>query len=146
MPLTKWPLLAMTISQNGTEHLEDTEQLCKSLLKCLIPTYCISLARAQWALHAGTLVAAWDPCCCKELALKLHGWKLTYCRNFNAKIHLLQYGYQHVGLVKFHPVIHDQHFVKMKHRNKDLHSCSVFFHCSILFCEIASAPLPVTLW
>ena len=25
--------------------------------------------------------------------------------NFNTKIHLLQYGYQHVGLVKFHPVI-----------------------------------------
>jgi len=39
----------VAISWNGMEHLENTEQLCKSSLKCLISTNCISLDNARWA-------------------------------------------------------------------------------------------------
>jgi len=42
------------------EHLENTEQLCKSPLQCSIFTNCISLDGTQQALHAGThIVGTW---------------------------------------------------------------------------------------
>ena len=55
MAMLSGGVTAVAISQNGMEHLENTEQLCKSSLKCLISTKCISLDRTQQALHARTL-------------------------------------------------------------------------------------------
>jgi len=49
------------ILQNGTEHSENTEQLCKSSLQCLISTSCISLDRAQ------------QPCMLVLIMLELEG-------------------------------------------------------------------------
>ena len=39
---------------NGTEHLENRQQLCKPSLQCPISIGCISLDRAQQALRAST--------------------------------------------------------------------------------------------
>jgi len=49
--------VVMHFFTDGTEHLENTEQLCKSSLKHLISTSCRSLDRAQQALHAGAHTA-----------------------------------------------------------------------------------------
>jgi len=49
--------VGVIILRNGTEHLENMKQLCKSSLQCQNSMSCIWLDRARQALHAGTFVA-----------------------------------------------------------------------------------------
>jgi len=53
--------LVVIILRSGMKHSENTKQLCKSSLQCLISVSCISLDRAQQPLHAGTYTAeTWE--------------------------------------------------------------------------------------
>ena len=115
--LVRW--LGVIILRNVTEHSENTEQLCKSSLQCLISMSCISLDRAQQPLHAGTKGASsciWQldapllvPLLLRSLCLERTGCantraeaciRLTLVVTLTLTRKFQQYEYQHVGVVE----------------------------------------------
>lgn len=122
------------------EHLENTncKQLCKSTLQCLISTNCVAYHLIELdelytlvPLLPLILVAA------KNWALILRGWKFTCCPNSSMTIQVPARWVPARRPVKFYPVMYS--FVEIRYCSEDLHSCSLFFHCSVPFHNLASA-------
>ena len=89
------------------EHLENTKQLCKSSLQCLISTNCVAYHLIELdelymlvPLLLLILVAA------KNWALILRGWKLTYCPNSSTTIQVPAGWVPACRPVKFYPVMY----------------------------------------
>ena len=85
---------------------------------------------AHWALHAGTIAAGIFVATKNWLWVlrKLHGWKLTYCSNFNTKINIHAIW---VPACRARWALSSD--IQFKHCSDSLHSCSVIFHCCSLF-------------
>ena len=84
------------IVRNRTEHSENTEQLCKSSLQCLISMSCISLV----PLLLGSLCLERTGCAKTRAEACV---RLTLAVTLTLKFQ--PYEYQHVGLDELYPVI-----------------------------------------
>jgi len=81
----------------GTEHSENTEQLCKSSLQCLISTSCTSLDRYMLVpLLLGSLCLERTGCANTRVEACV---RLTLAITLTLTLKFQQYEYQHVGLL-----------------------------------------------